>query len=219
MYYTIYKITNKINGKIYIGVHKTSDINDEYMGSGKILKYAIEKYGVDNFTKEYIDIFDNPEDMFEMESKLVNEDFIKRRDTYNIKLGGCGGWDYVNDKMPGYGYKFINENGLNNKANQCYISANRIKDSDEYKKWFGKRVSEGLKGRNIKTFLGRKHTEKTKRKIGEANSKHQKGKGNSQYGTMWIHNLELKESKKIKKEDLSEWIDKGWLKGRKMKFY
>jgi hypothetical protein len=44
MFYIIYKITNKINGKIYIGKHQTKDVQDSYMGSGKRLRYAIKKY-------------------------------------------------------------------------------------------------------------------------------------------------------------------------------
>jgi hypothetical protein len=53
-YYTIYKTTNLINGKIYIGKHETSDLNDTYMGSGKVLMNAIKKYGKDSFKKEIL---------------------------------------------------------------------------------------------------------------------------------------------------------------------
>ena len=59
-----------------------------------------------------------------------------------------------------------------------------------------------------------KHTEASKKKIGDANSWHQTGKGNSQYGKCWIANLDLKENKSIKATELQQWLDKGWLKGR-----
>lgn len=53
-YYTIYQITNLVNNKIYVGCHKTNDINDEYMGSGKYLIAAQQKYGMENFKKEIL---------------------------------------------------------------------------------------------------------------------------------------------------------------------
>jgi hypothetical protein len=89
-YYTIYKTTNLINNKIYIGLHTTDDINDGYLGSGVFLKKAIKKYGHQNFKKEILHVFDNKKDMINKEKEIVNEEFILRKDTYNMSKGGYG---------------------------------------------------------------------------------------------------------------------------------
>lgn len=90
MYYIIYRIINKTNGFIYIGQHTTSNLNDGYMGSGLRLWNAYNKYGKDIFIKDILFVFDNFYDMDIKEAELVNEEFIRRHDTYNIVLGGSG---------------------------------------------------------------------------------------------------------------------------------
>lgn len=95
MYFTVYKTTNLINGKYYIGAHKTEDINDFYLGSGVALRKAIQKYGRENFQKEILSITDTPEKMFLEEQKLTVYG-LGKEDCYNMMPGGSGGWDHVN---------------------------------------------------------------------------------------------------------------------------
>lgn len=90
-YHIVYKTTNLINGKIYIGKQSTNDLDDGYLGSGKLLKQAIKKYGKHNFEREIISLFENEKEAYILEQKLVDLDFIKRDDTYNLKCGGEGG--------------------------------------------------------------------------------------------------------------------------------
>lgn len=86
--YTVYQITNNINNKIYIGVHKTTNPNDDYLGSGKLIKLSILKNGKENFTKKILFEYDNQKDAYLKEKEIVNEKFIERDDTYNLTNGG-----------------------------------------------------------------------------------------------------------------------------------
>ena len=107
--FIIYKITNIINDKIYIGRHKTSNINDSYMGSGTAIKQAIRKYGKENFIKEVLYIFDRELDAIQAEIEIVGEQFIQRFDTYNQCVGGKGGFDYINRNRDLYPNPMFNE--------------------------------------------------------------------------------------------------------------
>jgi len=89
----VYQITNKLNGKIYRGVHSTDNIEDGYMGSGINIKRAIEKYGKENFIKDVLFDFSDKIQAFKKEKEIVNENFVNKNSTYNMKLGGCGGWE------------------------------------------------------------------------------------------------------------------------------
>jgi hypothetical protein len=93
--YTVYRTTNLINEKIYVGVHATPNVYDSYLGSGKALNRAITKYGRDFFSKEIIARFDESSTAYDLERQIVTESFVKNRSTYNAKLGGHGGWDHV----------------------------------------------------------------------------------------------------------------------------
>ena len=96
MFYILYEIRNNLNGKIYVGVHKTKDINDGYMGSGKVIRSAIAKHGITNFTKVVLEQFENAAAMYAREKEVVTDEFLLREDTYNLRRGGTGGFDYIN---------------------------------------------------------------------------------------------------------------------------
>ncbi len=106
-HYTIYQVTNTINGKIYIGQHITSNPNDSYFGSGLGIKRAIAKYGKDNFVKVVLFDFDNREDMIAKEIELVDEIFVKCSDTYNDTIGGKGGFYYIQKHRLNHGVKNV----------------------------------------------------------------------------------------------------------------
>lgn len=93
--YTVYKTTNKENGKFYIGVHKTKNPNDYYLGSGVGIKRAIEKYGRESFHKEVLFIFESEEEAYQKEKEIVTEEFVKNKGNYNGTLGGVGGFSHI----------------------------------------------------------------------------------------------------------------------------
>ena len=107
-YHFVYKTTNMINGKYYIGVHNTKNLNDGYLGSGPIILRSIKKYGKDNFKREIIEFCDTAEAAFLLESKLVYVDFVKEQTNYNVALGGAipmtFGMVVVKDKNGGSGF-------------------------------------------------------------------------------------------------------------------
>jgi hypothetical protein len=219
MKHYVYKITNLVNNKIYIGKHSTNNINDGYMGSGKLIKHAIEKYGVDKFKKEIMFEFETEEEALLMESEIVDSVFVSRLDTYNIAEGGRGSNSHIGKDLLSIGGKNAYSLGKLNEGKLKFIES--LKSDAELSNAWKKKISTGLKLQwelNGHNWIGKSHSEKTKLKMSESHKGKHEGVKNSQYGTCWIHNLELKESKRIKKEELYDYISVGWIKGRKMKF-
>ena len=168
IYNIIYKTTNKVNNKIYIGVHSTPDLNDGYLGSGKHLKLAINKYGSDSFTREILHIFETPEEAYRKESEIVNESFVNRKDTYNLKPGGFGGSEKgrtVSDKTR----KLLSDAATGKKLPpRSDDHRNKIGDGNR-----GKTVSEAARKKIGAARKGRTHSEEAKRKMSEAAKKRQ----------------------------------------------
>lgn len=138
-YHYVYKITNLISGKIYIGRHSTNCMNDGYFGSGKLIRRAVKKYGKKCFSIEIIKEFDTYKESCDYEAELVNVDFCNRSDTYNIVEGGSnpvmyrennpawkggvsfilkGPFDFRGKNNPMFGRKHTKESIDKNKSSQ-----------------------------------------------------------------------------------------------------
>lgn len=89
MYGYIYKTTNTVNGKIYIGQHKSEKFDYSYIGSGKVFKSAVRSYGGEKFVCEVLCWCVSKEQMDDMEKYYIREYGAKNRDVgYNIADGG-----------------------------------------------------------------------------------------------------------------------------------
>jgi hypothetical protein len=204
MFYTIYRVTNKINNKVYIGKHQTKDLKDGYMGSGKHLKRSIGKYGIDNFNKEILFVFDNEADMNSKEAELVTEEFTKEDTNYNLCPGGKGGWGYINSL--GKNLYGMNGRTSNTKSNleKARETQKFLRENDlEWATKTSKNISRGVKKRIDETgsiWLGRNHKPNTKKKISAAN------KGKTPWNKGGHHTFETKKkiSDSLKKNTIPE---------------
>lgn len=202
-FYTIYKTTNLVNSKIYIGKHVTVDLNDAYLGSGKLLKAAIIKYGIEHFKKEVLFVFDNEAAMNAKEKELVTEEFILQENNYNLCIGGQGGFGYINNVLSEKMKDVRN-------SNLSKITPDVLRENAYY--MLKTRKSKGSFTREQNIVNATKawtNNVRERRKQTRKNQKFQQGENNSQYGTIWITDGEI--TKKIRKTDP---IPNGWVLGR-----
>lgn len=168
--YCIYQITNKINGKRYIGQHKYSDESNpmgSYKGSGVLLHKAYKKYGIENFETEilYKRVRDK-ETIDAMEIWAIE----KYKPEYNISAGGKGG-SYKRSLETRRKLSLANKGRKNphtSEWNKKISEANKGRKKKPISEETRKKMSENRKGKKLYWLEGYKHSEETKRKISEA---------------------------------------------------
>lgn len=151
--------------------------------------------GLKNFQKEILFEASTAEEMFDKERELVEVGVH----TYNLKEGGYGGWDHIND-------------GSVEHIERCK-RANSFKDSS-YNFFKGKILGNNIRlldveHKNLMIEKSKSETAIKKRKETYLKIKHSQGSRNSQFGTMWI--TDGSSNRKIKRDDV---IPEGWRKGR-----
>lgn len=87
-YHYLYRIDNLINNKYYYGIHSTKNLDDGYRGSGKWIKQAIKKYGVENFVKTIVKFQHDRTQLLSLEENIVNVEMMKDWRCYNAIIGG-----------------------------------------------------------------------------------------------------------------------------------
>lgn len=192
MYGYIYKTTNKINGKIYVGQHIGTLLDPEYYGSGKYLNNAIRKYGVNNFTVEVLEFCETKESLNQREIFWIHELQSQNHDIgYNISFGGDGGDTFTyqseEDKeliRQKSGRSTKGKIGIHKDGKRKYI------ECDQLAVWLSDGWQKGAPPRSDETRkrLSKKHS-----------------------GTVYVTNSVA--NKKVKPEDLPLWEEQGYHKG------
>lgn len=209
--YTVYRVTHKESGRFYVGTHQTFDPDDTYMGSGIRIKRALVKYGKDAFRKDVLFVFDNPKDMFDKEREVVDEEFVKRQDTFNLCPGGDGGWNHLNLDADVQRAKAAKSN-----ARQRELAAEDPTFQDK-RRSCARALCEQLRAEGRirhDTFKGRTHLASSRQKISDSMQGKQNGSRNSQHGRVWVSRPGEK-PRKASEAELPALIQQGWVKGRK----
>lgn len=175
MHHYLYRVTNLINDRFYIGVHSTHNLKDSYLGSGKRIKAEVKKYGELNFVREILSVHQNREEVLNAEKEILTAEILSDPKCLNLKHGGEGGWDFVNSR------------GLNSRKGKLVSDETRRKlsearsdfeFSEEAKAKMSKNnwmKSEKGKSFIINTLTGKRKTEEHKRNISESlKRRHQK---------------------------------------------
>lgn len=217
-YHYIYKTTCQVTGKFYVGMHSTNNLEDGYLGSGKILGYSIGKHGRENHKLQILEFCETRDELKKREAELVNEELLADPLNINLKYGGEGGWT-SNASIKG---------NRSTKRNTLVLRE-KLKDQTAREE-FSRKISIANKasyenGRLIagcfadnSEVIKRAWSNGAKEKRSETRlkNKFQQGENNSQFGTKWAWVTSGSIVKKIKLEFLEDYLQQGYRRGKKL---
>jgi hypothetical protein len=210
-YHYCYKITNKLSGKYYIGVHSTDVLCDEYMGSSKSLKVDIAKLGKKNFEFEILDFFESRIVAENFEESCITKEIILSEDCYNKGPGGKFGKNSL--------YNILSKNEYRKFCSDAGKKSAKFR-TDETKKMIGRKAAEtkkkqGIKPWNTKDNITKKDYTESLKKLSDASKQNQKnGKisciGDNMRGKKLSkeHKTKLREAKRNQNRLMCEWCGK-----------
>ena len=152
MHHYLYETVNKVNGKYYVGIHSTNDLNDGYLGSGSTFKNALKRHGRKNFEKRIFCFLPTKKAALKLEAELV-VDPSKNRMCYNVAPGGLTGMAHTEEAKAKIS---------SSKKGIVFTAEHRAKISAALK---GRTIPREVVEKTAKALKGRKFTKEHVAKI------------------------------------------------------
>ena len=208
-FYYIYKTTCHVTSRFYIGMHASDVIDDGYLGSGKILKRSIRKHGKEKHSRVILHFEESFELLKKREKELVNECLLDDPLCMNIKIGGDGGFDFINSSRE------ILEGMKTRKQSDEYrskisaITKSKFEDQDYRERFYLTVKSETYKQKRSVQMKAIFKDPTYRKKISEG----KQGEKNPAFGKIWVYKEKV--SKLIDPVDFEMMQNDGWIKGRR----
>ena len=181
----IYKTTNLINNKLYIGQHK-GEFDKNYLGSGKVIKQAIKKYGEDTFAVVLLGLSENKKsaDILEKYYIAYYRKLLGCESIYNIAEGGQGGSKPVSEETRNKLRQYLKSLGDKHPSKRIEVR---------------RKISDGEKNKTV--------SESTRKKISNATS----GRNNPVFGRKWMFNKKENQVGLIKPTNFDMYLNRNWV--------
>jgi group I intron endonuclease len=208
----IYKTTNLINGKFYVG--QDSKNNLEYYGSGNLLKRAIEKHGKENFIKETLEVCSTQEELNEREKYWIKETKAQELG-YNIADGGTGGNTYTEETKQRVSKllkgRYVSPETIEKRKRTRAQNPEKYKLTEERKREIGdfhrgKEISEEQKQKNSERM--KNFTNYSPEFLEMQNGENRRGEKSPMWGTKASEETRRKQSEALKKNPARYWLGK-----------